>query len=78
MKLIIIQLSDMHCGPSADAHTIKIDKAVQAITSLGKFDRAIVVFSGDLTNTAAENEYRAAKQTGRKTRLFHPPVNRSW
>ena len=62
MKLIIIQLSDMHCGPSADAHTIKIDKAVQAITSLGKFDRAIVVFSGDLTNTAAENEYRAAKQ----------------
>lgn len=40
----------------------KMEKAISAIKSQGTFDRAIVVFSGDLTNTSSQNEFKAAKK----------------
>ena len=62
MKLIIVQLSDMHCGSYADSHTQKIEKAIAAIQVYGKMDKAVLVFSGDLTNAAQPNEYKAARK----------------
>lgn len=62
MKLLFVQLSDMHCNDSADKYTCKIDKAVDAIRSLGNVDAAVFIFSGDLTDTAAENEFKAGRK----------------
>lgn len=62
MKLIVIQLSDMHCEATADSFTRKMEQAVSAIKSQGPFDRAVVVFSGDLTDTANKNEFKAARK----------------
>lgn len=62
MKCLFIQLSDMHCSSSADEYTQKIDQAVAAIKSKGPFDSIILIFSGDLTNQADKNEFKAAKK----------------
>lgn len=61
MKLLIIQLSDLHCMDHVDTSSIKIQKAVDAIVANGRFDKAIIVFSGDLTASAMPNEYKAAR-----------------
>lgn len=52
MKLLIVQLSDMHCKKDDRNNTFKIEKAVQAICTLESVDSAMLVFSGDLANTA--------------------------
>ena len=41
MKLLIIQLSDMHCRSDANRYSQKIEKAVTAIGTLGKYDKVI-------------------------------------
>lgn len=61
MKILFIQLSDIHCTSSAREYTQKIDQAVAAIKSIGKPDHLILVFSGDLTKEASPNEFKAAK-----------------
>lgn len=58
MKLLIVQLSDMHCKSNSKSFTTKIDRAVTALKTLGKIDGAILVFSGDLTDSAKINEFR--------------------
>lgn len=62
MKLLIIQLSDLHCADSADTSSNKIHKAVEAIVSSGHYDKAIIVFSGDLTATAKASEFSATSK----------------
>ena len=62
MKLLIVQLSDMHCKKDDRNNTFKIEKAVQAICTLESVDSAMLVFSGDLANTAQKNEYSVGKQ----------------
>jgi len=62
MKVLIVQLSDMHCEASDLNLTQRFEKAVMAINTLGKVDRAVIVFSGDLTNTAGINEFKTAKR----------------
>lgn len=61
MRCLLIQLSDLHCTSSANEYTHKIDQAVAAIKSIGKFDKFVLIFSGDLTNEASQNEFKAAK-----------------
>lgn len=61
MKCLLIQLSDLHCTSSAREYTQKIDQAVAAIKSIGKPDSLILIISGDLTNEASPNEFKAAK-----------------
>ena len=60
MRLIIIQISDMHCKSSANQYTKKIRKAADALEKLGKFDGVLFVFNGDLVNSASVNEFKAA------------------
>ena len=75
MKLLFIQLSDMHCSSSAAEYKLKIDQAAAAIKTIGDFDKIILVFSGDLTNTADENEFKAAKQVIRRFISKIAPLN---
>ena len=62
MKILLVQLSDMHCKETDLHNTTKIEKAVAAVCTLGKIDGAILAFSGDLTNQAKDAEYRVGKQ----------------
>jgi len=61
MKLLFVQLSDMHCRSSDYSLTQKLDKAASAIRALGKADGVVLVFSGDLTDTANPNEFKTAR-----------------
>ena len=61
MKLLVVQFSDLHCPDSADTKTLKIPRAIDAILACEKFDKAVVVFSGDLADSAAPNQYKAAR-----------------
>lgn len=60
MKYLIIQLSDMHCKDNRN--TLKIEKAIAAVKTLGRFDGAVLVFSGDLTEEASKNEFRSGRR----------------
>lgn len=62
MKLLIVQMSDMHCKQEEINNKYKIEKAVRAICTLGSVDGAMLVFSGDLANTAQKSEYSVGKQ----------------
>lgn len=61
MKLLFVQLSDIHCKASDKNLTQKLEKAVSAIKTLGKIDHAVLVFSGDLTDTNSNTEYRIGR-----------------
>ena len=61
MKLLFVQLSDMHCKTSDKNLTQKLEKAISAIKALGKIDHAVLVFSGDLTDTNSDEEYRIGR-----------------
>lgn len=62
MRLLFVQLSDMHCCSWNYSLTEKLYKAVKAINTLGKVDGAILVFSGDLSNTADPNEFKVGRR----------------
>lgn len=62
MKVLIVQLSDIHCESGDKYLTKRFRKAVNAIKTVGKVDKAIFVFSGDLTNKADKNEFKAGKK----------------
>ena len=62
MKILIVQLSDMHCKETDLHNTTKIEKAVTAICTLGKIDGATLIFSGDLADRAKGAEYGVGKQ----------------
>lgn len=61
MKVLFVQLSDTHCKATDKDLTQKLEKAVIAIKMLGKVDQAILVFSGDLTDTNSEQEYEVGR-----------------
>ena len=61
MRILIVQLSDIHCNKREPGSTAKIEGAVAALKTLGQFNGVILVCSGDLTNTAAQNEYKLGK-----------------
>lgn len=61
MKLLFVQLSDMHCKSTDKELTQKLVKAVNAIKMLGKIDHAVLIFSGDLTDANTENEYKTGQ-----------------
>ena len=56
MKIMIVQLSDMHCKVNDGNMSLKIKKVANAIRTLGKVDRSLLVFSGDLTNSGSSEE----------------------
>lgn len=61
MKVLLIHLSDAHLKDNTYIDEKIINAQVQAINSLGKFDKCCIVFSGDLAYSGQENEYKKAK-----------------
>ncbi len=61
MKLLFVQLSDMHCKSSDATLMQKIDKAVDALNIIPPVDKAFLIFSGDLTDTAGSRQFQAAR-----------------
>ncbi len=61
MKLLLVQLSDMHCHVSDRKLTKKIEKAVDALGTLSPIDRAVLIFSGDLTNDGIREQFEIGK-----------------
>ena len=62
MKTLFLQLSDMHCRESDNKFTEKIDKISPALNTLGRVDKVVLIFSGDLTQSAAPNEFKTARK----------------
>lgn len=62
MRILVVQLSDMHCESTDSSYTQKIRKATDALKPLGKMDGAALVFSGDLANRCQKNEYSVGRR----------------
>lgn len=60
MKIVFLHLSDLHLQNSDGANPTKIQAAVQALSTLGKFEGIILIISGDLAATGSANEYKNA------------------
>ena len=58
MNILLIQLSDMHCQVTDQELTKKLDKAVDVLSTFTPVDHAMLIFSGDLTDTASKKEYQ--------------------
>lgn len=61
MNILLIQLSDMHCKVTDQKLTQKIDKAVDVLSTFTPVDHAILIFSGDLTDTASGEEFKVSR-----------------
>ncbi len=62
MKTLFVQLSDLHCDCSKGFPTNKIDMAISALKTLGSVDNAVLIFTGDLTNSADANEFKTGRR----------------
>lgn len=62
MRVLILQLSDIHCTDNSHKFQTKLNKAIESVGTIQDIDSVILVFSGDLVNTSSKNEFRAAKQ----------------
>ena len=61
MKILLLQISDLHCKDGDNRFREKIDKTVSALRQLEKFDKILLIISGDLTDRADENAYKAVR-----------------
>ena len=61
MKLLILQLSDMHFENTKQTHSIHIEKMVAAIKSRLFADECIIVVSGDMANKGKKTDYNYVK-----------------
>ena len=61
MRILFVQLSDFHCCSSSSEYKFLIDRAIDAIATTGKYESIVLIFSGDLTNSATSNEFKAGK-----------------
>lgn len=62
MKILFLQISDLHCTDSSDTHSQKIEKAITALNSKVYYDKVVLILSGDLVDSASKNEFRAARK----------------
>lgn len=61
MKLLIIQLSDMHFENTNQTHSIYIDKMISAIRSRLSADECIIAVSGDMAAKGKKSDYNYVK-----------------
>lgn len=55
MKLLIIQLSDLHFENTSQTHSVNIEKMIAAMKSNTSADECVIVISGDLANKGKSN-----------------------
>ena len=58
MKVLFLHLSDAHLLSNTFIDNKIINAQVQALNSLGEFDKCYIIFSGDLSQSGQENEYK--------------------
>lgn len=58
MKVLFLHLSDAHLLSNTFIDNKIINAQVQALNSLGEFDKCCIIFSGDLSQSGQENEYK--------------------
>lgn len=61
MKTLLLHISDIHCKENDHRFNNKIDKVVEALRQLEKFEKVLLIVSGDLTERASKNEFKLAK-----------------
>lgn len=82
VKLLLIQLSDMHFENTEQTHSIKIDKMISAIKANADAEECIIIISGDLAAKGKKTDYqfvkgfiiallRALNENGYKNRKIH-------
>lgn len=62
MKLLIIQLSDMHFENEEQVHSVKIEKMIAAIDAEAHADECIIIISGDMASKGRKAEYFYVKK----------------
>lgn len=60
MRIVFLQISDLHLKDKGGAHPSRIHAIVQSMHEFEEFDGVVIVLSGDLTATGSENEYSIA------------------
>lgn len=58
MKLLFLHLSDAHFKDDTFYSEKTINAQVQALNSIGDFDKCFIMFSGDLAFSGQINEYK--------------------
>ena len=58
MKVLFLHLSDAHLLCNTFIEDRIINAQVQALNSLGSFDKCSIIFSGDLAQAGQINEYK--------------------
>jgi 3',5'-cyclic AMP phosphodiesterase CpdA len=61
MKILILHLSDLHIKDRNGINTFQIKKIVDVVVSMGQFDRAILIVSGDIAYSGTKDQYKYAK-----------------
>lgn len=61
MDVVFLHLSDFHCRSLEEVQSVDISKIVESLQVLYPFDKCVIVFSGDLTNSGNENEVRIVR-----------------
>ena len=58
MKVLFLHLSDAHLCCDTFINNKIINAQVQSLNSIGEFDKCYIIFSGDLSQSGQENEYK--------------------
>jgi hypothetical protein len=60
MKILFIHLSDSHLKEDTRLNNINANAIINSLTEIESFDECVLVFSGDIANSGAANEYKVA------------------
>lgn len=60
MKIVFLQLSDLHLQDNKGAHPAKIQAVVNSLATYAPFEGIVIVLSGDIAATGEYNQYKTA------------------
>lgn len=60
MKIVFLQLSDLHLQDTSGVHPAKIQAMVESLTHFMPFEGIVIIFSGDIAATGQINQYKIA------------------
>lgn len=60
MKILFLHLSDAHLRQNTILSQINTNAIVRSLSQMGAFDECVLIFSGDITQSGGENEYKVA------------------
>jgi len=61
MKVLFLHLSDAHLKEDTMLSNLNIQAIIKSLVKIGEFDKCILVFSGDITKSGKQNEYKVAE-----------------